>query len=125
MRFATASLLAATLSTTALAEPTALSAPDVIALLSGNTAIGLWGDSAYRQYFSENGVTFYAVQGRRTDRGNWRVNTDTHAYESQWRGGSWDPYDVLIENGTYFWKGGGQLYEFTVVPGQQLDWPAD
>ena len=105
----------------AQAEPIQLSAAEIDTLLRGNTAIGQWGRDNYRQHFSDSGSTIYAVEGRRSSRGLWRVNSGTNAYESWWERSGWSAYDVLREDGQLYWlESTGDLYEFVVVEGQQL-----
>jgi len=111
------------LATTAAADEQTLTATQIRALLSGNTAIGHWIDHNYRQYFDETGSTIYAQENTRSAVGRWRVNTETHQYESWWDQSGWGSgYNIVLKDGTYYWIGGGasQPQPFTVETGQKL-----
>ncbi|MDD9908167.1 MAG: hypothetical protein OXR62_00605 [Ahrensia sp.] len=105
----------------ARAEPVAVSAVDIRALLSGNSAIGTWSGTPYKQYFSETGLTIYAADGSSPSRGKWRVNEQTNRYESWWEQTGWSEYGVLREGDAYFWTARGiDPQPFRVVEGDQL-----
>ncbi len=106
----------------ARAEPVSLTADEVTALLTGNTAVGDWSGTAYRQYFAADGTTIYHAEGAPPDTGQWRVNAETGAYESLWRSGGWSGYDVARDGDRYLWivHGSGDAQAFTVVEGRQL-----
>ena len=118
----TAALLA--LATPTLAQPVAvqLDTEEVIELLTGNTAIGLWNDVPYRQYFGEDGVTLFAQPGARTTRGEWRVDPESDEYQSLWPGDTdWEGWIVMVWMDEYYWLSRATPpTPFEVVDGQQL-----
>jgi len=74
-------------------------------------------------YFDETGSTIYAQENTRSAVGRWRVNTETHQYESWWDQSGWGSgYNIVLKDGTYYWIGGGasQPQPFTVETGQKL-----
>lgn len=108
------------------AEPVDLTADEIYELLNGQTAMGPWGDDLYRQLFQTNGRTIYAPKGQRSTLGGWRVNSDTHKYESEWGQGRWESYGVVREDGQLFWvTSGGKMYPFVMLEGDQLLWPKE
>lgn len=105
----------------AVAEET-LTAQEIQDLLSGNTISGDW-NGAYKQYFEAGGFTIYIPENGRTDRGRWRVNTNTNSYESLWAAGGWTAYRVTNDGNTYYWvSSDGVPRPFTVEQGKQVDW---
>ncbi len=111
--------------TVAGADPVPMTASEIETLLGGNTALGDWQGDTYRQYFATDGATIYAVEGRRSSRGRWRVVDGTRAYESWWPGSGWDAYEVLRDGDALIWMdGAGVRFGFEVVEGQQLLFPA-
>ena len=112
---------------TAAAEPIPLTATEIRALLTGNTAIGTWVDHDYRQWFTDGGTTYYAPKHGRSTRGRWRVNDVTDEYESEWgESGTWDGYGIIKDGDTYLWITDGiDPQAFTVLPGEHLVWPKD
>ncbi len=106
----------------ARAEPVSLTAEEVTALLTGNTAVGEWSGTPYRQYFAADGTTIYHAEGAPPDTGQWRVNAETGAYESLWRSGGWSGYDVARDGDQYLWivHGSGDAQTFTVFEGRGL-----
>jgi len=102
-------------------EQERLSAAEIETLLSGNTAIGKWDGTPYRQYFSDDGSTIYAQEGSRSSSGQWRVNRTKNLYESWWQRSDWSGYPVVKEGGTYYWISPSLPPQaFEVVPGEQL-----
>ncbi len=94
-------------------------------LLTGNTAIGRWGDDQYRQFFSEGGVTYYAQRGKRSTRGKWRITRGNDAYESWWSGAddNWVRFDVRLTPDGYAWVDStGTIHPFELVAGEKLVW---
>lgn len=113
------------LAATALhAQPVAvqLDAEEVTALLIGNTAIGEWEGTPYRQYFGEDGVTLFAQPEARTTRGEWRVDPESDEYQSLWPGDAeWEGWIVMIWMDEYYWLSRTTPpTPFEVVEGQQL-----
>lgn len=93
---------------------------EISALLSGNTAIGVWEGAAYRQYFDPDGSTIYAQEGARSAFGEWRVQDD--AFQSRWPGDAdWEGWLVMEYAGAFFWVSKTTPpTPFEVVEGQML-----
>lgn len=108
----------------ALAQPVAvqLDAEDVIALLTGNTAVGEWGGEPYRQYFGTDGVTLFAQPDARTARGEWRVDPENDEYQSIWPDETeWEGLIVMIWMEEYYWLNRETPpTPFEVIEGEQL-----
>jgi len=97
-----------------------LTSDQIETLLSGNTTIGDWSGTGYRQYFSGNGLTIYLSAGSPPDQGKWRVNAETNRYESWWRNADWAGYTIVMTNEGYAWVNGDSFETFVVVDGDQL-----
>ncbi len=105
----------------AMAAAVKLSAAEIEALLSGNTIVGTWSGTSYRQYYAPDGTTLYVPEGGRADEGRWRTNPDTNDYESWWRSTGWTPYALVrLEGGDYAWVNGDRHEPFRVIAGRQL-----
>lgn len=105
------------------AEAMVVNADEIIKLLTGNTAIGAWNGTDYRQYFHEDGSTIYATRNSQSSLGKWRVDTTNNIYQSLWNEGRWDSYMVLRNGEDLLWLDVGKVtYSFKVLPGQQLVW---
>lgn len=105
----------------AIAEPVTLKAPEIEALLSGNTTIGLWSGTSYRQYYDPNGRTIYVSERGSPEHGKWRVNQETNKYESQWERSGWSAYGIARDGEKLLWsKSDGDSQVFTVMPGNRL-----
>lgn len=106
------------------AQPVAvqLDAAEVTALLTGNTAVGVWEGTPYRQHFDETGVTLFAQPEARTTRGEWRVDPETDEYQSIWPGETeWEGWIVMIWMDEYYWLSRTTPpTPFEVVEGEQL-----
>lgn len=104
------------------ADSVRLSAPEIEALLSGNTIAGNWSGMEYRLFLSTDGsAVFVPVDGRR-DEGRWRVNAETNDYESWWRSTGWAPYAMVrTEAGGHAWVNGDRLEPFKVLSGRQVE----
>ncbi|MGR3462427.1 MAG: hypothetical protein ACU0AX_08770 [Roseovarius sp.] len=99
-----------------------LTAPEIEALLSGNTIVGTWSGTPYRQYYGPDGTTLYVPEDGRPDEGRWRTNPETNEYESWWRSTGWTPYALArTEDGKHAWINGDRLEPFSVVPGRQVE----
>jgi len=89
IRFA-CSIVFAVLAGTAGAQSVKLSSTEIEILLSGNTAVGEWEGTPYRQYFDPNGVMIVAQRDQQPARGHWRVTADEYqsrrAGETGWQG---------------------------------------
>lgn len=106
----------------AQAAPAKLTAPEIETLLSGNTIVGTWSGTPYRQYYAADGTTLYVPEDGRADEGRWRVNAETDEYESWWRSTGWTPYALVrTEEGEHAWINGDRLEPFRVVPGRQIE----
>lgn len=67
---------------------------EIKALLTGNTAVGVWDGVNYRQYFDADGSTIYAQEGARSTLGQWRVQDGE--YQSIWpRDADWEGWFVM------------------------------
>ena len=90
-----------------LASPTAaqsvkLQEHEIVALLSGNTAVGKWDGTPYRQYFDPDGSTIFAQDGARSALGEWRVEGDE--YQSIWPSDAdWEGWFVMEYAGDFYW----------------------
>lgn len=119
-----AAIMAATLGPclSVAAAPAPITADEIAALLTGNTIVGTWSDTRYRQYFDANGTTAYVTDGGRADEGRWRVNPDTNEYESWWRSTGWTPYLLVhTDEGGYAWVNGDRLETFEVLQGKHIE----
>jgi hypothetical protein len=86
----------------AQAQSVKLSAAEIDVLLSGNTAVGVWDGTKYRQFFGDDGLTIYAQDGARSARGEWRVAADE--YQSIWPGqADWQGWFVMEFDGDWYW----------------------
>lgn len=99
-----------------------MTAPQIEALLSGNTIRGTWNGAPYTQFFDPNGLTVYFPEGGRPDQGKWRVNAETDQYESWWERTNWTGYPIMITNDGYAWVSRGALQPFEVFEGKQVTW---
>lgn len=104
----------------AMGQSVKLANEEIKALLTGNTAIGLWGGIVYRQYFAADGSTIFAQVGARSTRGEWRVAGD--AYQSRWPGDAeWEGWFVMEYAGQWFWVSKTTPpTPFEIVEGEQL-----
>lgn len=106
----------------ASAAPTRLTAPEIEALLSGNTIVGTWSGSTYRQYYATDGSTIYVPEGGKPDEGRWRVNAGSDEYESWWQSTGWTPYALVrTDDGGHAWINGERLEPFQVISGRQIE----
>ncbi|MEP5731807.1 MAG: hypothetical protein ABJL67_20805 [Sulfitobacter sp.] len=86
------------------AQSVKLKAHEIIALLTGNTAIGTWDGVTYRQYFGADGQTIFAQDGARSTLGEWRVDAERDEYQSIWpRETDWKGWFVMEYGGEFFW----------------------
>ena len=104
----------------ATAQSVKLQEHEIEALLSGNTAIGVWAGANYRQFFNPDGTTIYAQEGARSTVGEWRVQDGE--YQSIWqRDADWEGWFVMEYGGDFFWVSKTTPpTPFVVVEGQQL-----
>ncbi|WP_108815507.1 hypothetical protein [Loktanella sp. Alg231-35] len=104
----------------AQAQSVKLEGDEISVLLTGNTAVGVWGGASYRQFFGADGVTIYAQNGARSTRGEWRVENDE--YQSIWPNDTdWEGWFVMEYAGQWFWVSKTTPpTPFDVLEGQQL-----
>jgi hypothetical protein len=87
-------------------------------ILTGNTMIGEWAGSPYRQYFSETGQTSYLSNGSQTE-GTWRI-ADDGKYCSVWPPSPIEAcYTVTRKGDELIWHS-SKRYTAIVVEGDQL-----
>lgn len=105
---------------TAQAQARKLQEDEILALLSDNTAVGMWEGQTYRQYFGPDGVTIFAQTGTRSARGEWRVVGEE--YQSIWQGDEdWEAWFVMEYLGDYYWVSRSTPpTPFEIEAGQQL-----
>ena len=113
-------VLAGFLASPALAQSVKLTEAQITALLSGNTAVGVWQGASYRQFFDPDGRTIYAQDGARSSVGQWRVQNEE--YQSIWPADAdWQGWFVMEFAGDYYWVSRATPPTvFQVVQGQQL-----
>ena len=102
------------------ADERPLSEAEMVAALSGKTAISTDAASPYRQYFDPNGDTTYVPEGGAPDVGKWRVGNGR--YCSQWGGRGWDCYLMtgVGDRVTWIWPDSGQTYPARIIEGNGL-----
>lgn len=106
----------------ATAEPVDLTASEIETLLSGNTTVGDWSGTPYRQYYDPAGSTAYKPKGGAVDYGRWRTNSKTNKYESHWERSGWSAYGVMRDGDTLFWvESSGKKQPFVVEAGNTLN----
>ena len=106
------------------AQSAILKGDQITDLLAGKTAIGSWLGVPYRQWFAEDGTTFFAQPDARTTRGQWRVDSETGAFESWWPSYGWDTYGLIMADGELYWLGPDAGPDpFVLVEGQHLLFP--
>jgi len=112
--------LLATLAMPAIAQSVKLQNHEIMALLSGNTAVGTWAGANYRQYFNPDGTAIYAQEGSRSALGAWRVQNNT--YQSIWQSDAeWEGWFVMEFGGDFYWVSKTTPpTPFTLVAGKQL-----
>lgn len=104
----------------ATAQSVKLQPHEIEALLSGNTAVGVWEGMSYRQFFNPDGTTIYAQEGARSTVGQWRIEGDE--YQSIWpRDAEWEGWFVMEYGGDFFWVSKTTPpTPFEVLEGEQL-----
>lgn len=84
------------------AQSVKLQEHEITALLSGNTAVGVWGEAPYRQYFDPDGVTIFAEDGAGEALGEWRVQDGE--LQALWPGDAeWSGWFVMEYAGDFYW----------------------
>ncbi len=112
--------IAVLLSGAAEAQSVKLEEHEILSLLSGNTAVGVWEGATYRQYFDPDGSTIYAQEEARSTLGKWRV--EDGEYQSIWPGdANWEGWFVMEFAGDHYWVSKATPpTPFSVLEGQQL-----
>jgi hypothetical protein len=101
-------------------EETIMTAEEFQKILSGNTMIGEWAGTPYRQYFSESGSTIYLSNGSQSE-GTWRI-ADDGKYCSVWPPSPAEScYKVTRQGEELIWYSGSSRYPAIVVEGDQLE----
>lgn len=116
------SLGACLLPALASAQSVKLRAHEIDALLSGNTAVGRWEGTPYRQYFAPDGVTTFEQEGAAPERGLWRTDADALEFQSIWpTDADWEGWFVMEWDGNFYWVSKKTPpTPFRVLDGQQL-----
>ena len=99
-----------------------LSGAQIKQRIDGNTVVGVWAGTAYRQLFRPDGTTAYDAKGAARDEGRWWV-TDTE-YCSWWAGSGEACYQVLRDGDKLIWRTKGlfsRSFEASVLAGDQLE----
>ena len=106
----------------AAAQSVKLTASEIVVLLTGNTAVGNWQGTPYRQYFDPDGSTIFAAKDARSALGEWRVDADTDAFQSLWPSDEgWEGWYVMEYDSVWFWVSKTTPpTPFKVLSGQQL-----
>ncbi len=102
--------------------PDQLSGTEIKKWIGGNTVVGVWAGTSYRQLFRPDGTTAYDVTGTARDEGRWWV-TETE-YCPWWAGAGEACYRVLRDGDMLIWRTTGlfaRSFEARVVQGDQLE----
>jgi hypothetical protein len=84
------------------AQSVKLGTSDMSALLTGNTAVGLWDGVPYRQYFGPDGVTIFAPLDAKPEHGQWRLQNDE--FQSKWPDDEdWEGWYIMEYAGVWHW----------------------
>ncbi|MEM7223300.1 MAG: hypothetical protein AAF495_10000 [Pseudomonadota bacterium] len=107
----------------AAGEPQTMTQNEFRTLIEGNTIVGEWSGTPYRQFFDEGARTTYQEKGKAETYGTWRI-TEDGKYCSVWPPNPQEAcYNVKRDEDTLFWDaGGGKTYPSDVVPGKQMAW---
>jgi hypothetical protein len=108
----------------AAAQSVKLTADEMSALLTGNTAVGLWNGTPYRQYFGADGATIYAQKNTKSAFGKWRIDANEDEYQSIWPSDDeWEGWYIMEYSKAYYWVSKSTPPTlFRIEEGQQLDW---
>ncbi len=105
----------------AFAQESNMSADEIVRLLSGNTAEGVWDGTAYKSYFAGDGTTVFAPANADALAGKWRVNSDNDQLESFFDAVGWTGYKVLRTDTGFAWFKDGKTYPFAVLEGRIME----
>ncbi len=106
----------------ASAMPDRLSGAEIKAWIDGNTVVGVWAGTSYRQLFRPDGTTAYDAAGTARDEGRWWVTENE--YCSWWSGSGEACYQVLRDGETLVWRTKGlfaRTFAANVLLGDQLE----
>lgn len=101
-----------------------LDGPAARAALAGNTVVGVWEGTPYRQYFAPDGSTTYVWNGDEPVTGEWQVTGEggvcTRLPPSrQWNcNGVWKQGELVV----WVTAGTGRAYPASLLQGRQLEW---
>ena len=123
IELATLAVLLALGTPPAHANPIRLKSAEILATLSGNSVVGTWGSTEFRQYFDPNGSTVYRPRTGNQANGAWRVRDDLYC-------STWPPtdsetcYSITRDGDTLTWQAtdGGNPHPSTLIKGKALDW---
>ncbi len=102
------------------AQEIRLTAPEITALLTGNTIVGDWDGAPYKSYFAPDGMTIYLPEGGSPEQGKWRVNQANDEYQSWWEHTGWTSYSIVRTADGLAWAYGNARQKFTVQNGRTI-----
>ncbi len=109
--------------TVALAQDNehAMTQEEFTKLLLGNTIVGEWAGSPYRQFFDRGGNTIYIGDDGNRSQGYWRIREDGY-YCSTWPPGQIENcYKVALVGEELLWYSGDNRYPSHIIEGNQLN----
>ena len=120
-------ILAMSIGHMAQAQSVKLTAAQISALLTDNTAVGTWQGQKYRQFFGDDGKTVYAQFATRSTVGRWRIDNNIDEYQSIWPNQKeWEGWYVMEYAGAYYWVSKATPpTPFRIEQGQNLNWPEE
>ena len=94
---------------------------EFIQILLGNTLIGEWAGSPYKQFFDRGGNTIYIGDDGQRSQGYWRIREDGY-YCSTWPPGQIENcYKVTLLGKDLLWYSGEDRYSSYILEGNQLN----
>ena len=114
---------AASLASSAHADPRKLTGPEIKQLFADKTAHGMWGPTEFWSYFGPDGWTVYKSTNGRHQDGRWDANASQ--YCSKWATGGESCYNIYQDGAAIIWEepGSGHRYSSELLAGKQV--PAD
>lgn len=98
----------------------ALTQEEFTQMLLGNTLIGEWAGSPYKQFFDRGGNTIYLGDDGQRSQGYWRIREDGF-YCSTWPPGQIENcYKVTLQDNQLLWYSGEDRYSSYIVEGNQI-----
>ncbi len=89
-------------------------------MLLGNTLVGEWAGSPYKQFFDRGGNTIYIGDDGQRSQGYWRIREDGY-YCSTWPPGQIENcYKVTLLGDDLLWYSGQDRYRSYILEGNQL-----